>query len=385
VTTTATKSLDEAAIDYERAKRRARRVLDAEEAPPHEPLRALSIGELYARPKPGWRVDQVLPDGALAELVGDSESLKSFIAIHMGLCIASGRADFFNYKVKQGPVLYIAAEGGGAFQFRLRAWAHYHGVDIREMPFWTIVAPVNLRDVGFQNELREIVRDKKPVLIVVDTLHRCIPGAEENSSRDLGEVVGFATRLQSESGSAVLFLHHPPKGDRNGRGRGSGALYYAADTELSSVIEGEENDDGSKVVKLAVKKQKDDSKVSLTLTNRIVPVFNEHGDAMANEFGRAITSCILELATDEDIEAANSSNDDLESLVLAYVRANPDQTTDQIREGVNRGKTNVAKALNKLCAEKHLTKRAVKGGRATKQVYSITAQPPLPTAPDPGM
>jgi hypothetical protein len=174
MSSTPKKSLHEQAIELEGARRQARRHWDAVERPPYEPLKALTPRELFARPRPEWRIAQLLPDGALAELVGDSESLKSFIAIHMGLAVASGRVDFFNYKVKQGAVLYIAAEGAGAFQFRLRAWAHHHNVDIREVPFRTIAAPVNLRDSGFQDELRQIVAEVKPALIVVDTLHRCI-------------------------------------------------------------------------------------------------------------------------------------------------------------------------------------------------------------------
>src|SRR6185369_15499141 len=106
-------------------------------------------------------------------------------------------------------------------------------------------SPVNLRDIEFQLELQAIVTKIKPVLIIVDTLHRCIPGAEENSSRDIGEVVGFATQLQAKYRTAVLFLHHPLKGSPDGRGRGSGALYYAADTELNAVVDGDENLDGT--------------------------------------------------------------------------------------------------------------------------------------------
>lgn len=366
------KTLYEQAIELEGARRQARRHWDAAECPPHEPLKALTPRELFARPRPEWRISKVLPDGALAELVGDSESLKSFIAIHMSLAIASGRVDFFNHKVKQGAVLYIAAEGTGAFQYRLRAWAHHHNVDIRELPFRTIAAPVNLRDATFQEELRQIVADVKPALIVVDTLHRCIPGAEENSSRDLGEVVGFATRIQSESGAAILFLHHPPKNDPSGRGRGSGALYYAADTELSSVIEGDENPDGTKVVTLSVKKQKDDAKVSLTLTNRIVDVRDEDGRPMADSSGVPIRSCILELASDSDLDAAkNGAIEKRDRQILDFVRANPHSNKAEIRAAV-KGKTHtVSKAIDALQESGRLKWKPGQRGKAKCDLYYV--------------
>ena len=257
------KTLEETALDVERARRAARKIVDAEERPPRPPIRALSVAELLERPTPDYLIDQLLPEGAFAELVGDSESLKSFLSIHFGLSIASGRPDVFGLRiVRHGPVLYIAAEGAGAFQFRLRAWGDEHDIDITKVPFFTIAAPINLRDLLFQAELERIVGEVQPVLIVVDTLHRCLPGADENSARDLGEVVGFATRLQAQSGCCLLFLHHPPKSDPAGRGRGSGALYYAADTELNSMIEGAEQPDGTKIVTVSVKKQKDDAKLS---------------------------------------------------------------------------------------------------------------------------
>jgi len=75
-------------------------------------------------------------------------------------------------------VLYVAAEGAGAFQYRVRAWGAEHGEDVTTFPFRTITAPLNLRDPKFQAELEAIIDDVKPVLIFVDTLHRARRGRE---------------------------------------------------------------------------------------------------------------------------------------------------------------------------------------------------------------
>lgn len=371
---------DQKALVVERARRHAKRTVDAEEQPEHPALRALTPRELYDRPQPDYIIDQLLPEGALAELVGDSESLKSFFAIHLGLAVAAELSDFFGLDiVRHGAVLYICAEGGGAFQFRLRAWGTAHDVDITTLPFYTIATPVNLRDATFQQQLRAIVASVRPILIIVDTLHRCLPGAEENSSKDLGEVVGFATRLQADSGAAVLFLHHPPKNDLGGRGRGSSALYFAADTELSAVVEGEENADGTKVVVVSVKKQKDDSKTSLTLTNRIVNVLNEQGRPMCYASGRAITSCILELATDED--RSPSEADRLAGQVVAFLRANPGATKGEIREQVKARTARLNEAIESLEHDKKVTHQNVKAGRVWRTEYSIAETPVEKTEP----
>ena len=360
-------------VNRERARRKAKRVVDAEEAPTRAPLQALTLEQLFDRRTPDYLVDQLLPEGALAELVGDSETLKSFFAIDLGLTIAAKQCDFFGLAVvRHGPVLYVAAEGAGSFQFRLRAWGTEHQVDIKSVPFFTIASPINLRDASFQEELQRIVSEVRPVVIIVDTLHRCIPGAEENSSRDLGEVVGFATRLQADSGAAVLFLHHPPKSDPDGRGRGSGALYYAADTEINAVLQGEEQPDGTKVVVISVKKQKDDAKVSLTLRNRIVPVCNERGYEMVYESGRAITSCILTLASDADVAAAKEGPaNDISRRVKEFVRAHPGTTFVDIRSGVKASAESVRQAVQELESSGVLTKADVKRGRTWAVEYRI--------------
>jgi hypothetical protein len=327
----------EADIDAERKERarvRAKRKVAAENTPTLPPLACLTVPELFAQPTTDYLVDELLPEGALAELVGDSESLKSFFAIHLGLAIASRRADFFGLPIiKHGPVIYIAAEGGGAFQYRVRAWATANRVDLHAVPFRTIPVPVNLRDETFQTVLRQLVADLQPVLIVVDTLHRCTPGAEENSSGDIGDVVRFAQQLQYDYRTAVLFLHHPPKSDPKGRGRGSGALYYAADTEILAAVRGDENADGTKVVDFTVRKQKDDLKVQLCVVNRIVDVVGEDGHALCFKSGRAIRTCVLAQATEEDQRQPDKAAQ-REQAILKYVAANPGQFVTTVIEKV---------------------------------------------------
>ena len=87
--------------------------------------------------------------------------------------------------------------------------------------FRVINMPVNFRDPTFQQELRAIVDEMHPILIVPDTRARCTPGADENSSKDMGEVVNFCSQLQ-QTAAAVAFIHHPTKKDPSGGGRGSG-------------------------------------------------------------------------------------------------------------------------------------------------------------------
>jgi hypothetical protein len=86
-------------------------------------------------------------------------------------------------------------------------------------------------------------------LIVLDTLARCIPGADENSAQDVGRAVAAIDRIRAATGATVLLIHHTGKnGDSE---RGSSALRGAADTMLAV-----SNDDG--LIRVECAKQKDD-------------------------------------------------------------------------------------------------------------------------------
>lgn len=357
----------EGRLKIARADRESRRILDAEEHP-LDPIKCLSLAELYQLPPNDYLIDELLPEQALVEMVGDSESLKSFMAIHIGMTIAGTRKDCFGLKVtKHGPVLYIAAEGTGAFQFRTRAWGREHGVDEQALPFYVIPSPVNFRDPAFQATFKQLVAQYKPVLIIVDTLHRCTPGADENSSRDMGEVVAFAQRIQHDYHATVLFLHHPSKKDPNGRGRGSGAIFNAIDTELNaSVEEGTTHLDGTKMVTFEVQKQKDDHKVKFTVENRIVLV---HGDLgpLCYASGRSITSCVLRQVEESEIDArrkrlkgedeerqASDDGTTLEDRILGYVERNPGHSKSAIVKCVGGKAATAYEAMGKLEASGRL-------------------------------
>lgn len=349
-----------------------------------EKLKALTLSELDALPPANYLVDKLIAKGSLSELIGDSETFKSFFALGLALSIATGCKTFFGKAVvTRGPVLYVAGEGSGGLAKRVHVWARESKVMVDDTtPFHTIVAPLDLRDPTFQAELQQIIADIKPVLIIVDTLHRCIPGADENSSRDIGEVVGFATRVQASSGSAVMFLHHPPKSDPSGRGRGSGSLYNAADTSLSSVLEGGEPTDLIRFVRVSVKKQKDDDKVSFLLRNQIVNVYNKDGSPRANETtGVAITSCVLVEATEEELaSAANTKGDHLAQEIVTFLTKNPGQTKTAIRNGVGCGTKPMNDALEQLEVEKRVIRTDVKHNKSWAVEYRIA--PPNPAGVD---
>ena len=95
---------------------------------------------------------------------------------------------------------------------------------------------------------RRLLAELKPVLVILDTQARVTVGAEENSSRDMGEFVDGLEQLRQQCGACVLVVHHEP---RNGENlRGSTALEGAATTILRVSKDGD-------LVTLSNPKQKD--------------------------------------------------------------------------------------------------------------------------------
>ena len=128
------------------------------------------------------------------------------------------------------------------------------------------------------------------MLIVIDTLARCMPGLDENSARDMGLVIEGLTRLSElVPSAAILFVHHAGKGG-SGDMRGSTALIGGIDLELRVESKG-------KFKRLSVTKANDVSEDQY-LSFQLKPVeFQEHPNA---EVETAIAAVEVDRGDDED-------------------------------------------------------------------------------------
>jgi hypothetical protein len=209
------------------------RAVDAAAAPAdqRQRFRLLSIEEVKAIPAPKFLVDDLLPEGALAEMHGPPGGGKTFIALDVALSIASG-LPWFGRRVRRGAVVYVIGEGKAGMGARIRAWEAKAAVT-RGVRFHVVDEPVQLlepRDLGLF--VRALVPlGEPPALIVLDTLARCFVGGEENSARDMGMAIAGADQIRRVTGAAVLIVHHTRKeGDQE---RGSVALRGGVDTMMA--------------------------------------------------------------------------------------------------------------------------------------------------------
>ena len=251
--------------------------LAAKIAPPQR-FKFSTLGEVMTRPDPEFLIERVLVAGATSLLTAKHASFKSFIALDMALCVATGKP-WHGFKVKRGAVIYIAAEGAAGIKKRARAWLDYHDEATPEN-FLVVDVPVQIADDATRAAFIAEVLALEPVFIVLDTLARCAVGLEENSSKDMGAFADALGKLAHATGAHVLCVHHNNKG---GDYRGSSAVPAAVDTHLS--LERKKD-----TVTLEILKQKDAEEIGpLFFEKKEVSIAGTQGQAHSIVFERLET------------------------------------------------------------------------------------------------
>ena len=213
------------------------------ETPPPKPTKQIAIehwDSIQDEPVK-WLIEGVIPVGAFTALYGPPGSFKSFHALHIAHCIATGTPWMGNGVSEPGAVLYIAGEGFGGVGARIKACKQHHQTPAGA-PIYVIRHQLNLRAsvedfnalmVAIETLVMETGIDFK--LIVIDTLARAFGGGDENSASDMMQFVVTCGRIQQiVQGAALMILHHSGKDQSRGM-RGSSALLGAVDTELELI------------------------------------------------------------------------------------------------------------------------------------------------------
>ena len=243
-------------------------------------FRLLSGADLFALPPLRWMVHGVLPVEGLAALYGPSGAGKSFLVLDLAASIAGGHNDWFGRRVTQHPVTYCALEGEAGMGKRVSAWSQHHQKPVPEALRF-VAQSFNLLAEGDIIDLAKAVRaaGSAPGLVIIDTLNRAAPGADENSSVDMGNLIAAAKRLQKLTGGLVLLVHHSGKDPTKGL-RGHSSLYAALDgaIEVSKM-------DGRR--EWSVAKSKDDE------TGQVQPFSLEVVAVGHDHDGQEITSCVV--------------------------------------------------------------------------------------------
>lgn len=211
----------------------------------------LGSTHMHALPPLLWRVKGVLPAEGLAALFGPSASGKSFLALDMAAAIAQG-SSWFGCRTRSAAVIYVALEGEGGFKNRVIAWERENASPIpTDLNF--VMQPFKVNVQQDIDDLAAVV--PKNSVIFIDTLNRAAPMADENSSRDMGEILEGAKRLQIATAGLVVLIHHTGKDVGKGL-RGHSSLFAALDAAIQversvvgrawGIAKAKDGEDGSK-------------------------------------------------------------------------------------------------------------------------------------------
>ena len=218
-------------------------------------------------PQPDWLLSEFISKGSKCDLIAPSKCRKSFFALQLALCLASGKP-FCGLPVPQArKVAYIDLElQAWALQERLRAQADALDIDDNALANLTLCP---LRGQGHTlradngDALVEFVAAGEFDLCILDPCYKLLaPSEDENKGAGVQGILDFRDRICAESGAACLLVHHDAKGvagDRKTTDRGSGSGWLGRDFDSRFVLTRHADGDGLHIV------------VSYENRNRIAP------------------------------------------------------------------------------------------------------------------
>lgn len=225
-----------------------------------------------------WHVKHVIPKRGLIVVYGAPGSSKSFFVLDLIAHVARG-LPWRGHRVKQSRIAYVAAEGVAGFGNRLAAYSRHNDLPLTDLPVFVRGGSILLNDSAL--ELAEAVKQLGDVgIVVIDTLAAVTPGANENTSEDMGQAIASANLVMQSTGASVILIHHANK---SGEMRGWSGLLAAADNTIRV-----EHDEPTGRRTAYVEKQKE-GRSSGAYPYRLQVV-----DLGTDEDGDAITSCVVE-------------------------------------------------------------------------------------------
>jgi len=251
-----------------------------------------------------WCIDGVV--SGLTLLWSEPGLGKTFLAISMAASVASGRP-WLGRKTHQGPVVYVAGEGGlQNVGYRLREalsqWTVAVPDPVDPVPLYVVTPGVNL--VPGPGELVGLLGEIVPRLIIVDTLSRCFIG-DENKQEDMGRFVRSLDLLRDHYRCDILVVHHS---NREQEIRGSSVLYGAADVcwhlrrpvALQPEDTRDKPDSDGRVLEMKADKLRERPNEDVSIQARMVSVpmhepvgEDEAARLVVNEYGAVQTTLVI--------------------------------------------------------------------------------------------
>jgi hypothetical protein len=265
----------------------------------------IGLAEVFARPRLEYLIQDILLERGTGVISADYGAYKSFLALSMGLCVATGM-DWHGRKTKRGNVVYVIAEGAYTTADRAKAFLIRHQIEAPEN-FHIIEMPVQIGDATQCSALIEELAEIKPAFVIFDTLAKCNVGRDENSAETMSLFTHGMERIAREFGAFVLTIHH---NNKSGTARGSNSL--PANLDASITLKRSPN----RIVTVECDRVKGADFESFSLVGRIVELPEQ------DEYGRAVTSLVFD-STDTpaaEVPRADKTRDAVYNVLLEAQR-----------------------------------------------------------------
>ena len=186
-------------------------------------------GDNQEVPKVTWDVDGLIEHRGFTSIIGTPGAGKSFVALDMILHMATGKP-WQGRDVQQQNVLYVIGEGLPGVIARVREWEIRHEEDLRGKFFMIKEPMLTNGNAATWAWMCALMLKYNIKTVVFDTLSRMIAGTDENSSKEMNQVINVFDKVRTVTGAGVVVVHHTSKS--GGSGRGSSALQGALDSEI---------------------------------------------------------------------------------------------------------------------------------------------------------
>ncbi|MCW7553324.1 AAA family ATPase [Endozoicomonas gorgoniicola] len=247
------------------------------------------VRELIQAAKPiNWLVKGFLEMDSLSLMFGEPGCGKSFAAIDLACCVATG-SEWHGQAVKRpGSVFYIAGEGFNGLSRRLMAWQQVNGYNLRTAPLYVSQCSASFTDLAnariVSDSIEQIIEETGgviPSLIVIDTLARNFGAGDENATKEMNLFINHIDQLLRQKYACfVLIVHHTGLGNKD-RARGNSALKGALDAEYAVV----KSDDELTITAKKMKDADEPEPMSFLFESVKLPFADEDGEQQV--------SCVL--------------------------------------------------------------------------------------------
>lgn len=183
---------------------------------------------------PRYIVQDVVPFDTVGMIVAKGSSLKTWMALSIGIAVATGNPWLGTFPVEYGPVLIVDFESG---QWQLRNRAKQLGADSTPGLGHANFPGGRVDDPGFWVKMGKVCKARGVRLVVVDSFAAGAPGVDENDAKAALPLT-LAARFTDACACSVVFIHHAKKGDGGDERdlvRGTGAIYAALDWAVTMI------------------------------------------------------------------------------------------------------------------------------------------------------